>query len=120
MSEAPEAKDTVQTPNTPEEWQAAVDAAEGFLQLDSCRQYGLLAGGPEVNVERCVELLELGAAKGFRPVADAAERLVGELLGSSGCCAAPILRYHRGGRGRPSKNEGRPYCERCGKWCDEP
>lgn len=66
-------------PSTPEEWQAAVDAAAGALALDSARQYGLVTGGPTVNVERCAEILGAGEARGIRPRRDAIERFVAEL-----------------------------------------
>lgn len=54
-------------PETVEEWQAAVDAAYGALSLDSCRQYGLISGGPKVDVERCHEVLAAGRARGIVP-----------------------------------------------------
>lgn len=57
----------VKEPVTPQEWQLCVDAAEFFLAVDSCRQYGLLTGGPGVNVERCVGILERGKALGYKP-----------------------------------------------------
>jgi hypothetical protein len=63
-------------PNTPEEWQEAVDAAHAALMLQSARAYGLVRGGPEVNVSRCDEILERGRAIGFRPNEDAVERFL--------------------------------------------
>lgn len=54
-------------PTTPEEWQEAVDQANLLLALDSCKQYGLLEGGPKINFDRCVELLEKGKALGYIP-----------------------------------------------------
>jgi hypothetical protein len=54
-------------PQTPEEWQDAVNAADFFLQLDSARQYGLVTGGPDVNVARCVDILDRGRALGYVP-----------------------------------------------------
>lgn len=54
-------------PQTDAEWQEAVNLAEIWLQVDSARKYGLVTGGPDVDVERCEELLKAGAAKGFRP-----------------------------------------------------
>jgi hypothetical protein len=62
-------------PSTAAEWQEAVDLAEFLLTLDSARQYGLVTGGPTVNVDRCAQLLEEGAARGITPSSDAAERL---------------------------------------------
>jgi len=37
------------------------------LLLDSARQYGLVTGGPEIDVERCEEILTLGKARGIEP-----------------------------------------------------
>lgn len=54
-------------PRTPAEWQDAVDSAEFCLALQSARDYGLIAGGPGVNVDRCAELLARGAAIGIFP-----------------------------------------------------
>lgn len=52
-------------PKTPSEWQEAVDAAKFFLELESCRAYGLISGGPEVNTIRCEKILKRGAELGF-------------------------------------------------------
>ena len=54
-------------PKTPEEWQRSVNAAEFFLLVESSKQYGLVEGGPEVDQERCLEVLKAGAALGIRP-----------------------------------------------------
>lgn len=61
-------------PTTPEQWQVAVDAAAWCLTVDSCRQYGLLRGGPKVNVERCQAVVDEGKARGIEPSADYVER----------------------------------------------
>lgn len=61
-------------PQTPAEWQEAIDVAKFFLALDDARLYGLVRGGPEVDADRCVELLERGAAMGITPSPDAVER----------------------------------------------
>ena len=55
------------SPKTPSEWQAAVDAADVLLRLDNARAYGLVTGGPEIDADRCLELLELGRNRGFEP-----------------------------------------------------
>jgi hypothetical protein len=62
-------------PQTRTEWQEAVDCAEGLLALDSARQYGLIAGGPEVNVDRCLEILRAGFERGIKPSEDAVEHV---------------------------------------------
>jgi hypothetical protein len=67
-------------PETDHEWQHLVDACEGALALDAARKYGLVWGGPKVNVDRCLELLLAGAARGYHPREDAPEHFVHELL----------------------------------------
>ena len=66
------------------EWQEAVDGASALLALDAARQYGLVIGGPGVNVERCRSVIAAGRARGFEPAADCVERLVAELCGGGG------------------------------------
>ena len=67
-------------PKTREEWQSAVDAAEGLLLLESARAYGFVTGGPGIDVVRCEEILRRGALRGFTPHEHAAELVVGALL----------------------------------------
>jgi hypothetical protein len=55
-------------PKTAGEWQEAVNGAEFFLLLDSCRQYGLIEGGPAVNADRCSAILERGRRRGIYPL----------------------------------------------------
>lgn len=66
--------DEPRDPRTPAEWQDAVDAAEFGLALESARMYGLVAGGPRVNCERCEDILAAGRARGITPATDAVER----------------------------------------------
>jgi hypothetical protein len=66
-------------PRTPKEWREAVDAAEFYTCMDSARQYGLIEGGPTVNLDRCDEILKRGAELGYRP--RPIEQLVEEALG---------------------------------------
>ncbi len=54
-------------PETPEEWQEAVDAAHFYLLLDSARLYGLIDGGPLVDADRCAEILKQGRERGVEP-----------------------------------------------------
>lgn len=63
-------------PQTDTEWQDAVDSAYACLALDSARLYGLVTGGPTVNVERCEEILTRGKARGVEPAPDAVERIM--------------------------------------------
>ena len=64
-------------PQTPEEWQEVVDAAEWALALHAARQFGLVAGGPIVRVEQCKKILDLARQLGIRPHQDAIERVMG-------------------------------------------
>lgn len=61
-------------PRTREEWQEAVDLAEFYLAMDSARQYGLVTGGPTVDLERCEEIKRRGKKHGVSPRPDAVER----------------------------------------------
>lgn len=65
----------MKNPKTEEEWQAAVDAANAFLILHSLKCYGLITGGPQVNAERCDEILRQGEARGVRPKMDPVQLL---------------------------------------------
>ena len=67
-------KRKVRTPRTKAEWQAAADLAHFLLATDVCQRYGLITGGPEVDVTRCIEILSRAAEKGIEPVPDAIER----------------------------------------------
>ena len=58
------------------QWQEAVDLADALLLLDSARAYGLVSGGPAVNIERCDDILKRGHDLGFRPTKDAIKRLL--------------------------------------------
>lgn len=67
-------------PETREEWQDAVDAAKGCLALESARLYGLVTGGPDVNGERCLAIIERGAAIGVTPADDVVDRFISETV----------------------------------------
>ncbi|MGH2556393.1 MAG: hypothetical protein ACRDHO_11825, partial [Actinomycetota bacterium] len=47
-------------PQTPEEWQEAVDAAVFCLGLHAAQFYGLVTG-PAVDIKRCERLIEMAA-----------------------------------------------------------
>jgi hypothetical protein len=57
----------MQEPTTPDDWRRAVTLAEVMLDIDAARQYGLITGGPEVNVARCVDVLRRGRQRGIVP-----------------------------------------------------
>lgn len=54
-------------PDGDDEWQDAVDTAHLFMLMDSARQYGLVAGGPVVNADRCHDLIARAAERGIYP-----------------------------------------------------
>lgn len=54
-------------PNSPAEWQGAVDVAYVMLLIDSAKLYGLVSGGPEVNVERAQDIIRRGEELGVVP-----------------------------------------------------
>jgi len=64
-----------QDPQTPEQWQEAVDHAEALLLIHSARAYGFIKGGPEIDVDRCDAILTRGAALGVQPDQAAVERI---------------------------------------------
>lgn len=86
-------------PQTRAEWQSAVDAAEACLTLDSARQYGLVEGGPVIDVRRCRRVLREGRQRGIRPSPGVAEQFwlewnasVEEQKGEEGHEQKPALR----------------------------
>lgn len=54
-------------PRTPDEWQEAVNSAAFWLLVDDARLYGLVTGGPDVDRQRCLNILRWGEAKGYAP-----------------------------------------------------
>lgn len=60
------------------EWQMAADGASFALALESCRLYGLITGGPAVNVDRCELILARALEHNVTP--RPLEDLIPELL----------------------------------------
>jgi hypothetical protein len=58
---------TPRDPETPGEWQEAYDAALACRTIADCRMYGLLKGGPVIDLERCDRLIAAGEKRGLRP-----------------------------------------------------
>ena len=54
-------------PATPEDWQAAVDAAELLLAAAARGHYRPRGGSPPIDPRACRELLARGRAAGFTP-----------------------------------------------------
>jgi hypothetical protein len=69
-------------PKTPEEWQEAVDVAAGVRAIADCKMYGLIEGGPEIDIARCDDILARGRRRGItpsRPVTELAVELVKQI-----------------------------------------
>lgn len=54
-------------PQTLEQWREAVEAAAGLRIIADLKMYGLLTGGPGININRCDEILRRGAKRGVFP-----------------------------------------------------
>ena len=54
-------------PKSAAEWQEAADTAAFLVLLESNRAYGLVTGGPEVDVRRCEAILAQAKERGFEP-----------------------------------------------------
>lgn len=54
-------------PQTPEEWQWAIDMGRALELIDAAQQYGLVTGGPAVKHDRVAELTERAAKLGIVP-----------------------------------------------------
>lgn len=65
-------------PTCDRQWQEAVDSAWAHLLLEDARKYGLVRGGPEVNVVRCREILDRGKQRGIVPSHQAVDKAVAE------------------------------------------
>lgn len=53
-------------PETPEEWQKAVNSARLLMELTKLQRLGLLEG-PQANTARCEEILRRGRERGIEP-----------------------------------------------------
>jgi hypothetical protein len=71
---------TPRDPVTPRQWRRVMAMAEACLQLESARQYGLVVGGPAVNVDRCQALLFRGRALGHAPAAGLTDAALAALV----------------------------------------
>jgi hypothetical protein len=67
-------------PQTVDEWEAAAVLAAGHLMIDDARLYGFVEGGPKINRERCVEILDQAAAVGIVPTKEAATQAALDII----------------------------------------
>lgn len=64
-------------PETPDEWQEAVDAADRLMTINSAMHYGLLRAAVEpdtIDADRCADLVHRGAQQGIYPTEPIARR----------------------------------------------
>lgn len=54
-------------PQTPEEWQEAVNLADMHLKIEDAKLYGLVKGGPKVDKARCLSILDRGRRQKVHP-----------------------------------------------------
>jgi hypothetical protein len=76
----------VNNPKTPEEWQEAVNAAAAARAVADCKLYGVIDGGPRINVARCDQILEQGRKRGImpsRPITELAIELINAINGEA-------------------------------------
>lgn len=67
-------------PQTPAEWQDAVNCAEACLLFESARLYGLVTGGLSIDVDRCEQILADGRARQVLPRHDGVDAHVAGLI----------------------------------------
>jgi hypothetical protein len=66
-------------PITDEEWQEVVNEIAVLRVIDAARQYGLITGGPELNHDRCYELLAKAREKDIYPRNPSLRYFLGDL-----------------------------------------
>ena len=78
-------------PRSRPEWQYAADLAELALILHAAREFGLVAGGPVVVVERCDAIIAAARLMGIDPApsAELLDRFLAELTAPVDAGAAP-------------------------------
>ena len=54
-------------PQTRDEWQEAANLAHTLLLIDAARFYGLINRGPDIDTDRCEEIIERAQALGITP-----------------------------------------------------
>jgi hypothetical protein len=67
-------------PQTPAEWNEAAALAEVMLDIDTARRYGLITGGPEINVERCRAIIRDARAQGIVSTATTINRVTDAIV----------------------------------------
>lgn len=66
----------------PDELRTVAILAEVYLRIESARLYGLIDGGPEIDVERCEELIGMAHDAGHEWSEDEIDAAIPEVLGA--------------------------------------
>lgn len=77
MNKEPETQN--KEPETQAEWQEAVNVSKVMLLVHDARLYGLIRGGPSVDVERCQAMINGGQQRGIRPQPEEVDRFIVEM-----------------------------------------
>lgn len=78
-------KSKFRSPESPEEWQNAVNIAEALIGVELGRQYGVFSGGPRVDVVRCLDFVGTAVRMGIVPQEEEVQALMDSI-------ARPALR----------------------------
>jgi hypothetical protein len=70
----------VNEPESPKEWQEAVNLAELYSLVDSAVKYGLVEYTGKISIERCYDILEQGRKRGVYPVKAQVDQLIQEFV----------------------------------------
>ena len=52
-------------PSTDAEWREACNLAFTYIRIDAARAYGLISGGPTIDVARCEHIIVEGKRRGI-------------------------------------------------------
>lgn len=74
-------KQPLDMPVTPSEWREGVNAASTMLAVAIAQRYGLMRGGPVVDVEACTVMLKRGKRLGYLPRTEALDGYIRTLAG---------------------------------------
>ena len=71
-----------QDPTTPAEWHVAALSAAGLLLIEDAKLYGFVTGGPDIDRDRCEEILALAGEHGITIGIDQATQAGLDLIAS--------------------------------------
>jgi len=77
-----------QDPQSQAQWREAATLARAYLLIDAAKTYGLMVGGPAIDVDRCERVLEQARARGVEVPDEHAEAAALELIAQHNAQAA--------------------------------